>query len=175
LTKPIIDRVLKNNDWLITIYPERLLRKFSILRARLLSVGGKEICLPIIFDGNDDDENINDSIDATETDLTHLLRFGLLFEGPVKKIRGKRHCCHDNVRETWCSHKDKYDTASGYTLANNKIWWQHSWLLDKEGNTIETTISNVLYYGYITTGDFLFTPKFQKRLYDYASEVKATA
>lgn len=91
-------------------------------------------------------------IEKDEPDFYNLLSRGILIDKPSDfLIQGEMCQCHKNSVFLWESNKRKYKIMTGYALSSSGIWHQHSWLIDKFNNIIETTVKREKYYGYILT------------------------
>ena len=103
------------------------------LTGRLLSHGGKEVCIPL-----------------NEEDGMLLAKRGALIPNDkVKRKRGKDSQCHANSAYLWSQNPDKYRIATGYALSDDGIWRQHTWLVHINGTIIETTVPRLLYFGVV--------------------------
>lgn len=58
--------------------------------------------------------------------------------------------CHDNCYELYV-HNPKLRIFTGYALSMDGLWRHHSWILEENGNIIETTERRLIYLGYDTT------------------------
>lgn len=89
-------------------------------------------------------------IDKNEPDFYNLLTRGILLDKPSDIMKVGEMCqCHKNSVFLWEQNKRKYRIMTGYALSNSGIWHQHTWLIDKFDNIIETTVKREKYYGYI--------------------------
>ena len=91
-----------------------------------------------------------------EPDLKLLLTRGEPFDEPSELIPGESGQCHLNVAQIWNEHKEEFVIVTGYTLSEDSLWRQHSWLMReqptaKQYRLIETTIKRVKYFGVILT------------------------
>jgi hypothetical protein len=81
--------------------------------------------------------------------MKEILEFGKVFRPErIRKHRGKRNRCHQNVVKLYLAGK-KYrgaQIATGYGLSEDGIWGSHSWLV-RDDEIIETTEPRTLYFG----------------------------
>jgi hypothetical protein len=126
------------NEERFKAFPTDVAQKFRDLRSKLLALGGEEV---VIFPYGD-------------PDLDNVLEHGRVFKKTYKKVRGEPSRCHYNVRQQFIKHPNKYRPATGYALTSDDgLWRQHSWLLDTQGRTVETTTPRDLYFGICITTD----------------------
>jgi hypothetical protein len=64
----------------------------------------------------------------------------------IRRKRGESNLCVDNSMELCRSNPEKYAFAIGWGL-NDECWRPHAWVMDVEGNVIETTEPREKYYG----------------------------
>lgn len=103
------------------------------LRHILLEIGGTEAL-----------------IDKDEPDFYNLITRGILIDKPSDVLKQGEMCqCHKNSAFLWETNKRKYKIMTGYALSATGVWHQHSWIIDKFNNIIETTVKREKYYGYI--------------------------
>ena len=58
--------------------------------------------------------------------------------------------CHGNAASLYVFSKGKMRIASGYALADDGLWRQHSWGVGAvDGRVMETTVRSLRYYGFI--------------------------
>jgi len=109
-------------------YPE-----FAKLEQRLLSMGGEMV------------------VPRREPDQDKILSWGWLWSGDNVRVDGGTPCnCHGNVAELWRSNPERYRIMTGWSLSDDGLWRQHSWIID--GDTlIETTIPREKYFGFVLT------------------------
>ena len=87
-----------------------------------------------------------------EPDFYNLISRGVLLDKPSDYIiKGEMCQCHKNSVFLWETNKRKYRIMTGYALSSTGLWHQHSWLIDKFNNIIETTVMREKYYGYVLT------------------------
>jgi hypothetical protein len=83
-----------------------------------------------------------------KADVHRLLNYGQIF--PTTKLtckRGLPNRCHSNAARLWCQ-TNNTQLVSGYALATDELWRQHSWLWDpKKQRIIETTHQFLQYFG----------------------------
>lgn len=106
-----------------------------MLKEKLLSLGGNQVKLGL----------------DTEEEKQRMLNDGKIFNLPIEKLRGQPNQCHRNVAERYeNSKKHGFKIVSGYALAEDGVWYSHSWGLSKGGTIIlETTQKFQKYFGYI--------------------------
>jgi hypothetical protein len=86
-----------------------------------------------------------------EVDLDRLL-VDADIQGPTAKLLpGEDNACHANVAVLWT---DGAVTAigTGYALSDDDLWRQHSWGIDADGATVETTFERSKYVGLALSG-----------------------
>ena len=113
------------------------LRKRSVMKLcrRLLHLGGKSVCVPF--------EEPPEMWDA-------MVKSGESFQGSDVKLKRGRPCdCHANCVRFWQLNKNKYHIVTGYGMSPDQKWKRHSWLLDKSGKIIETTVPRAIYFGIV--------------------------
>jgi hypothetical protein len=108
------------------------------LREKLLSFGGSEVCLPV-----------------TEDDLEEILNRGQLWYGDrIHMMKGRPNQCHRNSAYCWNANKEKAVLCTGYALSEDRMWRQHSWLVElrpRKNKIVETTVERVAYFGFAMT------------------------
>lgn len=119
---------------------KKKMEKMFVLRDKLLSFGGCEVCLPL-----------------TEEDYDAIMRRGQLFYAKgVKYRKGESSQCHRNSALLWDANRGHCQIATGYALSKDGIWRQHSWVvqpLTVKWRVWETTVSRVAYFGFIMTDE----------------------
>lgn len=109
-----------------------------VLRDRLLSFGGQEVCLPVV-----------------EEDLKKIMERGQLWYGDrLRLLHGETGQCHQNASSYWNANMSKTVLCTGYALSEDSMWRQHSWLVElraRRNRIIETTVPKVLYFGFPMT------------------------
>lgn len=116
--------------------------KLFVLRDKLLSIGGCDVCLPV-----------------AEEDIDDILRYGQLWDNTViQPIKGDTSRCHSNSANLWYNNRnscEEHDFAviicTGYALSEDGIWRQHTWLVmaaPRSNNIIETTEKRIAYFGF---------------------------
>ena len=124
--------------------------RMYLLRDRLLTFGGAEVCMPV------QDEDISD-----------ILEHGQLWWGDrVQYMKGRPSRCHENASLLYAANKarnragDSYHMnitiATGYALSKDGLWRQHSWCLKRNTRSVtvvETTEKRLLYFGFAMTGE----------------------
>lgn len=85
-----------------------------------------------------------------EENINEILERGILKENSNKFKNGAVSRCHSNTAY-YASKFKKYRIMTGYAYTEeDRLWRQHSWLLDDKDNAVETTpIKRDLYFGYI--------------------------
>jgi hypothetical protein len=119
---------------------------YANLRKRLLRIGGIDVVPPVI------DSSSAAQLARQRYDVGQVLQAGRTWSGARAKIEQmETNSCHRNVARictSRCGH-----IASGWALSMDGLWREHSWLVRSEGSAneslIETTISWLLYHGYI--------------------------
>lgn len=85
----------------------------------------------------------------SEEDAPEMLHRGEYFKGDhAIKVRGAPSQCHRNSADIWVRHPDDYTITVGYTLSDDGLWRQHTWLINNDGAVIETTVGRVGYFGF---------------------------
>ena len=105
----------------------------AALRRKLLSIGGEEVCFPDI-----------------EMDAQRIIDRGEIFASKGAILRKGAPCqCHSNSAKLWDANSDKLSICTGYALAKDGLWRQHSWAVFKGagGSVVETTVRRLLYFG----------------------------
>lgn len=108
------------------------------LVAGLLNFGGERVSIP-----------------AYEEDLEKLLTRGQLFSpAGLKRMRGERSQCHRNSALLWDVNRERLHICTGYYLAQDGMWRQHSWCVEprkRRPRIVETTNPAVAYFGFVMT------------------------
>lgn len=106
------------------------------LRGRLLRLGGSEALVP-----------------EDEPDTEKILSRGRQWGGDAAVPRpGLPNRCHQNAIWLWEENEETMRIATGYALAADGCWRQHSWCVDLGGNVVfETTEPRTSYYGFVMT------------------------
>jgi hypothetical protein len=122
-----------------------MLPRYEDLRAQLLDLGGVEVVLPR-YDQFSEAEQRRQAYDVEQ-----VLARGETWPGAGAVLEiGTENNCHSNVAQIRSSGRGSI--ASGWALANDGLWREHSWLLlpsaDSEDSLLETTQAWLLYYGY---------------------------
>ena len=87
-----------------------------------------------------------------EEDAPELIHRGELFGGDkATKVKGTPSQCHKNAAKRWFWHPELFTITTGYALSDDGIWRQHTWLVDRAGKVMETTVLRVSYYGFKLT------------------------
>jgi hypothetical protein len=104
---------------------------FAELEAKLLAHGGALV------------------VPMPERHLGKLLARGRAFDSmPILMAPGEPNRCHANAANEWLTNRERFRIVTGYALAENGDWLQHSWLWD--GSAIfETTIAFIAYWGVV--------------------------
>ncbi len=87
-----------------------------------------------------------------EPELELILRRGEVFDEPVELVRGEPNQCHYNAARLWNEEREALSIVTGYGLADDSRWRQHSWVLRKhptggQPRILETTVTFVKYFG----------------------------
>jgi hypothetical protein len=101
------------------------------LCARLLALGGTRVAIQFA--------------DAGVCRL--ILRNGQAVdpEGLIQRP-GRGNHCHTNCSTAWEADSDRYRIQTGFGLSGG-VWPRHTWLLDRRGRVVETTVPQELYFG----------------------------
>jgi hypothetical protein len=59
---------------------------------------------------------------------------------------GRANHCHTNCSAAWEADPDRLRIQTGFGLLEG-VWRRHTWLLDRAGRVIETTVPQELYFG----------------------------
>ncbi len=103
----------------------------EVLRGLLLGLGGTDMVAPPIQD----------------VDMSSLIDAGFVMAGPVVRRAMKKSECHRNIAEIWAEKRHGLvGIGTGYSLADDGLWRQHSWGVLREG-ILETTELRVKYFG----------------------------
>jgi len=108
--------------------------RLSDLKKTLLSYGGNKV----VFN-------------RTEEDLYDIIDKGQLWGNNKYLIKMEMCQCHKNSIFYWDKNRKDSFFVTGYALANNGIWYQHSWILNKHNDVIDTTADRIKYFGFILT------------------------
>lgn len=116
--------------------------KLKALKETLLSFGGDNVCFAT------GEPDIDDIINRGQ--------FWLAKKGRIKRMTGEKGQCHRNSCRLYERNKNDFDIriCTGYALASDGLWRQHSWLvaiLNGKPKIIETTVKWGAYYGFIMT------------------------
>lgn len=76
---------------------------------------------------------------------------GELFTAPVRVVEMEVSKCHANVARLW---RDGVlvSIGTGYTLAEDGLWREHTWGIDADSSLIETTLMFDKYFGFELSG-----------------------
>ncbi|HEY7635979.1 MAG TPA: hypothetical protein VH763_10565 [Gemmatimonadales bacterium] len=115
------------------------------LRERLLELGGIEVVLPRY------DEYSQAEQQRQAYDVMAVLQRGQTWDGADAALeRGEANGCHTNVARL--ARAARGSIISGWALAADGLWREHSWLLaaqpSAQAELIETTEAWLLYHGY---------------------------
>jgi hypothetical protein len=106
------------------------------IATKLLAIAGKQV---IIYTGEQSVMNLALVNNAT-----------LMTAEKLRIQKGNPSDCHNNCSKIWSKDPDKFSIVSGFALtADDQMWRAHTWLLDKNGVIVETTIPRYLYFGEI--------------------------
>lgn len=110
----------------------------NTLTMKILKYGGESVCVKL-----------------PEPDMNLLLKKGDLI--PFKWVKheiGEDNSCHSNSSRLWFRQKRNFYICTGYGLTeDDQMWRQHTWLIDKQKETItETTEEREKYFGIIFRG-----------------------
>jgi len=106
---------------------------------RLLQVGGKEVCVPL-----------QEPPELWEA----MAKGGQSFQSSGVQLKRGRPCdCHANCVRLWKRNKNIYRIVTGFGMQGDQQWRRHSWLVDKSGKVIETTVPRQIYFGIVFEGE----------------------
>lgn len=97
-----------------------------------------------------------------EAELQALLTRGHFLPGmDVLLFKMENSACHRNAADLWLSGREPgcqsqaagCTLMSGYALSDDNLWRQHSWVVTKEGQLVETTTPRSRYFGYVLEGE----------------------
>lgn len=112
------------------------IRSMLILRDRLLSFGGCQVCMPLL-----------------EEDYNSIMERGELFyEKGIHMRKGRDSQCHFNSALLWDANRGHCRIATGYALSDDGYWRQHSWVVQPLATKYriwETTVKRVAYFGFV--------------------------
>ena len=119
---------------------------YASLRKRLLRLRGIEVVPPVL------DSSSAAQLARQRYDVGQVLQAGRTWSGARAKIEEmETNSCHRNVARLCRSRRGHI--ASGWALSMDGLWREHSWLVKSAGKAseylIETTVSWLLYHGYI--------------------------
>ena len=116
------------------------------LREVLLAAGGLEV-VPPHYERFEEWQRRRDDW-YTEA----ILARGQAWAGAAARLEaGEGSACHGNVARL---HRTGGGAiATGYALAADGLWREHSWIVEASGSVVETTVSWVLYYGCMLNDD----------------------
>jgi len=113
--------------------------RFAKLRKKLLSIDGAEV------------------VPRPEPDIDKILERGKTFNYRVTVIKGMMpNRCHANAAFLWLENPKRHIIVTGYVLANDGLWRQHSWTINPLEKVIMETIeqdskNKILYHGTVLT------------------------
>ena len=106
------------------------------IATKLLAIDGKEV---VILTG-----------EQSWMNLTLVNNATLMTAEKLRIQKGNPSDCHNNCSKIWSKDRDKFSIVSGFALtADDQMWRAHTWLLDKNGVIVETTVPRYLYFGQI--------------------------
>ena len=106
--------------------------QLTVLRGRLLSIGGEEVCFAFY-----------------EESLAFLLSRGQAFGRTGTMMHGDPNRCHGNTAALYEANMDRTRIATGYALSLDGCWRQHSWGIVNRRKPVETTVRRLAYFGYV--------------------------
>jgi hypothetical protein len=110
------------------------------LREVLLAKGGLEV-VPPHYDRFEQWQRTRDDA-YTEASLAR----GRAWAAAAARLEpGAGNACHVNVARLHRAGRGAI--ATGYALAEDGLWREHSWIVEASGAVVETTVPWVLYYG----------------------------
>lgn len=126
----LLHAVRRRNRHILNHRPE--LRR---LRAQLLDIAGRDVFF-----------------EPTEAYPDALLQRSRAF-GPTHRLEpGLPQECHHNTARLH-QREPTLRICTGYALADDGLWYRHSWLLTPHDEPVETTTPRRLYYGAVLTPD----------------------
>lgn len=127
--------------WWVGVEPDLAaknnLLKRSVMKLcrRLLHIGGKRVCVPL---------------QEPPIMWDEMAKSGVTFQSSGLKLKRGWPChCHANCVRLWQRNKNKYHIVTGYGMMADQEWRRHSWLVDKSGKVIETTVPRQIYFGIV--------------------------
>jgi hypothetical protein len=122
-----------------------LLPAYIDLRSKLLRTGGVEVVLPPY------DEYSEAQRRRQDYDTRQIIVRGRSWPGTAAQLDPMKDSnCHYNVA---ILHQQGRGTiTSGYSLSDDGLWREHSWLSVPKSDheeLVETTVGRLLYYGYL--------------------------
>ena len=119
---------------------------YASLRKKLLDIGGVDVVPPVI------DVSSTAQLARQCYDVSQTLHRGRTWLGAgAKVVEMGANNCHLNVARLRTSRRGHI--ASGWALSIDGLWREHSWLVKSVSTAseylIETTVSWLLYHGYI--------------------------
>jgi hypothetical protein len=122
-----------------------LSRQLARLRERLLGIGGLEVVLPRYDEFPDHLRQRDDYYTA------RVLERGRTWPAALADLEpGQANSCHTNVARLHMQARGAI--ASGWALADDGLWREHSWIVARSATgaeaLIETTVSWLVYHGY---------------------------
>jgi hypothetical protein len=116
------------------------------LRAALLAIGGLQV-VPPRYEAFEEWQRARDDW-YTEA----VLARGRTWDGATAvREPGNGGACHANVARLFVAGRGA--VATGYALAGDGLWREHSWIVDGGGRVIETTAGWLVYHGCILDRD----------------------
>jgi hypothetical protein len=119
---------------------------YAEMRRHLLELGGLEVVAPPF------DTSSETARRRQEYEIARTLDAGRAWAGRLALLEPiERSNCHINVARLRVAGRG--DIATGWALAEDGLWREHSWLVQRpasvDGALIETTRPWLLYYGYV--------------------------
>lgn len=113
---------------------QRRITEHRVLIQHILRFGGEEVCMA-----------------QHEPDLDDLLTRGVFVYGTLALQQPMRQSeCHANSAFLWKQSPDKLSIMTGYALAIDGMWRQHTWCIEQSsGRPVETTTPRLGYFGIV--------------------------
>ncbi len=119
-----------------------LFHPYADLRSKLLGIGGLEVVLPRYDELSEGQRN------RQRYETMRILDEGQSWPGHLAQLEPMEDSsCHINAAVLF--KKGVGTIASGFTLSEDGLWREHSWLLKETDQLIETTVLRLLYHGYV--------------------------
>jgi hypothetical protein len=77
-----------------------------------------------------------------------MTRGRLVVPTVVKMLKGDHNHCHSNSARFWRENRENVRLMTGYALANDGAWRQHTWCVDDSDVVYESTERAAAYFGF---------------------------